>query len=179
MKVKRNLLALVALISLSTIGSLSVTSVNPVQAKSARAVFPKKMRGTWYQFDKDANRIKKWTITKNKEIFYNKGKKSYLYLHAKPKYIPAVVKTTKKTKNWTYLEPVMRVRGRKWVTQYGWDQTAGAGAHYNVSKLKGHWVLTDAGGAGFWYSSHWYRSPKLAKKFKNRHYKGFAYDNIW
>lgn len=50
--------------------------------------------------------------------------------------------------------------------------------YYSVAKLKGNSVLGYAIAHGDTFESedvHWYRSPKLAKKFKKTHYKAFDF----
>ena len=178
MKSKKIWIAILAIISFITVGSSAiVNSVEPVKAETRMSMFPKKMRGTWYQYNKKTHRIDKNVITAKKWVSYSDGKKGTEYLHVYPKNAPAYPKQEKKKQNWIYIlgDPV-KVRGRMWILVEGWYQAAG-GASYNVSKLKGHWVLTNASGAGLWYSNHWYHSAKLAKKLKNQRYPHFAYDS--
>lgn len=174
MRFKQVLIELVALISLGSIGIVASSKTNIVQAKHIAAVYPKRMRGTWYNYDKYDKKVQKVIYTKNKSITYYEGRKYISHLHHKPKSTP---KNSKRAASWCYIGARAKVRGRNWISIYGWEQTAGAGAHYNVSKLAGHWVLTSASGAGFWSSEHWYRSAKLAKKLRNKRYAHFAYEN--
>lgn len=168
MKLKKIWIALIAIISLGVFAS----NTSDVSAKSNTAIYPKNMRGTWYHYDKYTKKMEKSVYTKNKSFFYTDGKKLVGYLHNKPKSTP---RYSKKTAGWEYIMDHTKVRGKNWITLYGWDQSSGAGAHLNVSKLNGHWVLTNATGPTFYSSEHWYRSAKLAKKLRNHHYPGFAY----
>lgn len=175
MKSKKFWKILLALVCFGMGGIAANYSVLTVEAKTSMTTFPKKMQGTWYQFDKSSNRIEKQKITAKKWIFYNHGKKETGYLHAEPVSGPAYPKPEKKKENWIYISggPI-KARGRMWIGVVGWYQISGM-ASYNVSKLKGHWVLTNAGGSGLWGSNHWYRSAKLAKKLKNKRYAHFVY----
>ena len=51
MKSKKIWIAILAIISFITVGSSAiVNSVEPVKAETRMSTFPKKMRGTWYQY---------------------------------------------------------------------------------------------------------------------------------
>lgn len=177
MKLKKLWKIFVALVCFGMVGAVADYSALTVEAKTSMTTFPKKMRGTWYQFDKSSNRIEKQKITTKKWISYINGKKETSYLHAAPINRPAYPKHEKRKENWIYIiSSPTKVRGRMWIGLVWWYQGNGA-ASYNVSKLNGHWVLTNAGGAGLWYSNHWYHSAKLAKKLRNKRYSHFAYEN--
>lgn len=176
MKLKKLWKILVALVCFGMIGAVADYSVLTVEAKTSMTTFPKKMRGTWYQYDYTGQLVKQ-TLTGKKWISYYNGKREVEYLHPEPKGRPAYPKYEKKKENWLYIlgSPV-KVRGRKWILVEGWYQLGG-GASYNVSRINGHWVLTNATGSGLWNSNHWYHSAKLAKKLRNKRYTHFAYEN--
>ncbi|MBA1392857.1 hypothetical protein EQ500_03070, partial [Lactobacillus sp. XV13L] len=88
MKFKILIIAVVALITFGTIGQTTINHPNNIQAKTNSAVFPKKMRGTWYHYDNDTKQVEKYVYTKKKRISYADYKKVVNYLHAKPKNDP-------------------------------------------------------------------------------------------
>ncbi|MCL0330788.1 hypothetical protein [Apilactobacillus xinyiensis] len=138
--------------------------------------FPKSIRGTWYTYTNFGYGKKK--------IYKLKANAKKLHFHPYVKHnigAGALPKATKKEKRyfnktiyWTYCD-VFKFQGRKWFNFMGWQQDAGDGDNYNISKLKGHRVLTLAGGAGNWVSAHYYKSRQLAKKMGEKHYQGFIY----
>lgn len=180
MNIKKILTKIVLLLALcSTCASLSKPTVTKAETTvTAKPMFPKKMQGTWYTYSKYDKKLYKITITKKKIIYYGPNRnKSTLTVH---KFIPRdnrpqTKKYLKKTAKWIFLLGYEKAHGRKWLHYFGWNQTAGAGDYFNVSKINGHKVLTTAAGAGVWKSEHYYRSAKLAKKLANRHYHHFQY----
>lgn len=175
MKLKKKIIAFMALISLGTFFCGAKGSANIVQAKTNTIFFPKKMRGTWYQYYN--KKISKMTITKNKEVHhYINGTKNIRYLEKKPTIIP---ETSQKTKNRFYISRTRKVHGYTW---YGINKiTLPADLteeYYGVAKIKGNWVFDTALAHGNVFESdnmHWYRTPELAKRLKNAHYKNFDF----
>lgn len=177
MKLKKMWITLIAIFSLGMIGSIATIKLaNPVQAKINVSVFPKKMRGTWYQYDKQTHLVNKETITAKKWIFYeDNGKKSIYPLHVLPKNGSHWNKMSKKKDKWMYIVNMpVKVHGHTWLAIRGWYEMT-AGPFFTVSKLKGHQVLTNAAGYLVTGANHWYHSVKLAKKLKNKHYAHFVY----
>ena len=175
MKLKKILITFIALISLIAIGNVNVSSVQAKQEKVSVKVFPKKMRGTWYQIDDLTGRLTKTTYTKNKIISYYNGKKGIRYLHVKTKGEPNWDNRDSKKEDWVYMYPgVTKFQAHKWITYYGWYQMSAA-PYFNVSKINGHQVLTNEYGVYPKGANHYYRTAKLAKKLKNRHYAHFVY----
>lgn len=182
------------IVGLGTIGTATINSATTVQAKKVPTVYPKSMRGTWYNYLTDPTSSYSTTkdvFTKTKHIrYYDKSEgKNVTYLH---KYIPhtawdAIGSDTFKALHWEYLTGYTKQNGLKWLNVKSWNEPAGIGGHeqkggqfYNISKIKGNQVLTNANvmhGSKIHNCSHWYRSKKLAKKWSMHHYKnkGFIY----
>ena len=199
MKLKKSLISVIALISLGTVGSLVNNSATTVEAKKVPTVYPKAMRGNWYFFNKeDINYpfVTKETFTKTKvtrTYYYGENPKKMKmgtdskFLH---KYIPhtatdALGSDDNKALHWEFLTGYKKEGGHKWLNIKQWNSTNAIGGHeedgglfYNVSKLKGHQVLTEANvmhGSKIHNCAHWYRSKKLARKWSLHEYKGFLY----
>ena len=179
MKFKKKIITLLALISVAAGFGIAHNSVSTVQAKTNTTTFPKKMRGTWYAYFNKKKILKK-TFTKNKEITYDTKGKHIRYLHKQPKVFP---EPSKKNRNWIYRSETTKVKGHTW---YGINritmQPDSTGEYYSVAKLKGNSVLGYAIAHGDTFESedvHWYRSPKLAKKFKKTHYKDFDFKIVY
>ena len=177
MKFKKKIITLLALISVAAGFGIAHSSISNVQAKTNITTFPKKMRGTWYAyFNKKI--IWKMTFTKDKEISYGTKSKHIRYLHKQPKVFP---EPSKKNKDWIYISNIKKVTGHTWYCINDYSPVL-SGEYYGVAKLKGNWVLGSALYHNNTFESddiHWYRSRKLAKKFKKRHYKGFDFANSY
>lgn len=174
MKLKKTFIAFIALLSLGTFFSAANSSINVVQAKTNSAVFPKRMRGTWYLYSN--KKFSKMTFTKNKEIHYHNGGKNIRYLQKKPNILP---EPSQKTENCFYISQTRKVNGYTW---YGINkvtlQPDLTGEYYGVAKINGHWVYDTASAFGNIFESdnvHWYRTRKLAKRLKNVRYKNFDF----
>lgn len=173
MKIKKILIFITALISLVAVGSTTTTAVQAKEEKINVKVFPKKMRGTWYQYDK--GQLTKTIYTKKKIISYYNGKRGVLYLHVQPKGGSNRDKRDSKKENWVFLNPTLtKFQGHKWVTYWNW-YACHAAPYFNVSRLNGHQVLTNEYGVYPNGANHSYRSIKLAKKLKNKRYVHFVY----
>lgn len=174
MKIKKILIVITAMISLAAIGSTTTTAVQAKEKKVNVKVFPKKARGTWYHYDYTGQLVKD-TLTRKKWISYYNGKRSVSYLHVQPKGGTNWNNRDGKKENWIYIDssPV-KVHGHRWVCVRGWYEMT-AGPFFTVSTEKGHHVLTNAAGHDVNGAVHWYRTAKLAKKLRNKHYAHFAY----
>ncbi|RHW49010.1 hypothetical protein [Lactobacillus bombicola] len=166
MKIKKYIIAIVLIATMGVSTACTINNAKIVDAKINTAVFPKKIRGTWYSGNGN-----KTVITPKKYISYDGGHKYVSYLHVRHNNS----KMSNKTQNWIYFFDRGQVNGRRWITIKGWNAMMGFGTHYNVSKLNGHYVLTTAMGEPISGSSHSYKSLKLARQLKNQRYSGFKY----
>lgn len=99
-----------ALISLGTFFCGAKGSANIVQAKTNTTFFPKKMRGTWYQYYN--KKISKMTITKNKEVHhYINGTKNIRYLEKSQLLSLRIVKRQKIVSTFLELEKFTVIPG--------------------------------------------------------------------
>ncbi|MBA1393841.1 hypothetical protein EQ500_08185 [Lactobacillus sp. XV13L] len=175
MKLKKCLITLAALVTVGAAGTAAAAPARAAQAKADTAVFPKKMHGTWYYYDTDMKKVNKTIFTKTtRTIFDEKGKKFVAPLHPlKDGELDPQFDQTYNT--WIKIAGQPKAHGRRWINVQGFAAGAGDGIYYNVAKLKGHKVLSMAYGAGIWHTDHCYKTAKLAKQLKNRHYAHFEY----
>lgn len=191
MELKKKIITVLTLISVVVgVGSVCNTT-NTVQAKEVPTVFPKNMRGTWYQyytngFEKDLSKVKITKTTYTLNEFQPNVIHKYIP-HDKPDFERA---------NWIFIPGYQKQKGITWLNVKQWNEPAeigipdtgddgedggwgeNGGEFFNCSKLKGHQVLSIANtidGTSIHNTSHWYRSVKLAKKLTKHHYKGFLY----
>lgn len=192
MKLKKRIFTILALIAVAVgVGSVCNTP-NTAQAKGIPTVFPKNMRGTWYQYYNDGAGRKYLSKVKITKTTYILGEYTPKVIH---KYIPHD-KPDFERADWIFIPGYQKQRDITWLNVKQWNEPAGigipdtgddgedggwgenGGEFFNVSKLKGHQVLSIANtinGTSIHNTSHWYRSVKLAKKLNKRHYKGFLY----
>ncbi|MFC6206215.1 hypothetical protein [Levilactobacillus tongjiangensis] len=160
-------LFLIALVCFFAVGALTTTA-SAHKAGYSYSKLPKGMRGTWYtytNFGYGKKKIYKLHMS-NKNL--RKYKKHKVYANKK---------ALKTVKYWTATQ-TSKFAGYRWIHEYGWQQTAGAGEYYNLHKFGKHKVFTVAEGAGIWVSAHYYRSKKVAKKMGQKHYPKFSYQNF-
>lgn len=138
---------------------------------------PANMRGTWYAYD--GNQLVTTKVTaKSITVQYagEKANKGTLHKYVDHNPLKMSKKEIKRTANWFFAsQDTKKIHGYKWVWTYGWQQTAGAGEYYTVSKYQGHRVLTDSDGAGVWANSHSFKTKQLAAKYKGVKLPKFSY----
>lgn len=159
------LILLVAMFLLAT-GALSTTA-QASRVGYSYSRLPKGMVGKWYTYTNFGYGKKKFYKVHLTNKNLRKYKKHKVYVGKK---------ALKTAKYWT-AEKTKKIHGYHWIWVYGWQQSAGAGDYYNLHKFGKHQVLTVAGGAGVWGSTHYYRSKAVAKKLAAKRYPGFVYDN--
>lgn len=173
MKLKRGVTLFVATLMLALLGMIGqpANQLTAEAAKYSLKTFPKRIRGTWYTYDKYEHKTRTIKITA-KTL---KDGKYVSRLHARK--VNANIPDHPKVVHSSWITadnyPVF---GEHWVDVRGWYQTSGDGGYYRkvTHKIHGkkHTMLQMAGGAGVWTNSYGYHSKKLAKANANRWFKG-------
>ncbi|MDF7637991.1 hypothetical protein PT285_00875 [Lactobacillus sp. ESL0791] len=143
-----------------------------------QATYPSLMQGNWYYYDQYSKKIQVIFFDNNIDGSYEHGRRKVGdFLHKYIKHDPEKESKAyqKRTSNWDFISAKVRIKGRYYLNIMGWNQGAGDGISYNVSRINGNQVLTTAEGAGFWVVYHAYRTPELAQQYKQKRYSGFVY----
>jgi len=131
MKLKKRIFTILALIAVAVgVGSVCNTP-NTAQAKGVPTVFPKNMRGTWYQYytdgvEKDLSKVK---ITKTTYIL---GEYTPKVIH---KYIPHD-KPDFERADWIFIPGYQKQRGITWLNVKQWNEPAEIGYQILVMMAK-------------------------------------------
>ena len=145
---------------------------------------PAGMQGTWYTFYYGENKLQTLNISENK--MSGTGYKQPLELHkidskffAKNSYFDMTEKYKKATRNWgmasLYDKPL---RGIYTMNIRSWMQGTGDGEYYGLHSEKGQTVLVAASGAGAWADCVYWKTPQLAKQYRNVKFKDIKYRNF-
>ena len=62
-----------------------------------------------------------------------------------------------------------------WLNIRGWMQEAGDGEYYGVTKENGQQVMVSAHGAGIWADTVYWKTPVLAKQYKDKKFDNLDY----
>jgi hypothetical protein len=178
MKIKRLLVMFLATLAIMVSGLFLKPSDQKVQASAYTIkTFPKRIRGTWYTYDRYDHkifriRISAKKLTENKYIsrLHSRKKTAYPKLGAKIKHPSWIIGYT-----FTY-------KGEYWTQTYGWYQSAGAGDYYRKVNHRIHGkqyaTLQLASGAGIWTDGYAYHSKKAAKAYSHHWFKGDRHNRL-
>lgn len=140
--------------------------------------FPNEIKGTWYIYTNNYGlskhkKIEKLVINQKSLHFHPYYKHEILFSDNS---IKKHKKEYNKTSGWQYaLE--FKLKGTKWFNFRGWQQGAGDGGFFTIHHFHGHKVLMEAGGADISVYGQYYQNKSLAKKFSNKKFHGFNYEN--
>lgn len=146
---------------------------------------PTAIQGTWFGYRPNTNKLTLINIGPHEFSWKSGSDGSTEVLHKmNPNFLNKIDPNKlpksyqKATQNWCRASFVpKKVRNINWVNISGWLQTAGDGEYYGLHTEEGQTVLVSAHGAGIWADTVYWRSPALARQYKDKEFKGLGWDN--
>lgn len=170
MKFKRLLVITMATLAITVCGLFLKPNDQKAQASTyTLKVFPKRIRGNWYTYDRYAHKVIRIKISAKKLIYG----KTIQRLHSRKATSSTIPGTKVKHPSWII---GYYYKGQHWTQTYGWYQGSGTGDYYRKIKHTIHGkkynILQLASGGGLWTDGYAYHSKHAARANAHRWFKG-------
>lgn len=157
----------------------STNKKSNIQGDAGLITVPSELQGTWYGYVEDQDKMDVVKFDEHSISDNNRSNELHkvdvdfinhhqLYQMSKS--------YQKATQDWgmasIFSKPVHSIT---WLNIRGWMQEAGDGEYYGVTKENGQQVMVSAHGAGIWADTVYWKTPVLAKQYKDKKFDNLDY----
>lgn len=165
----------------STPGDKSTISKTKLPGDAGLVNVPQNLQGTWYGYNEGSNKLDKVTfsehdfIASGQDLELHKIDSDFFNSHD---YSDMSDSYHKATKNWGMATIVDKpLHGIRWLNIRSWMQGAGDGGYYGAHTEDGQPVMVTAYGATCATGSVYWKTPALAKQYKDKKFDDLYYED--